>query len=476
MKTALKIVLFLLIIGFSLFAIVFFRDVPAVKIWENYRIFYVDKDLNLFDVLNDGEKSGIISKNTQNYPTQNAFTPIMLDYSIKNFSSTELRDVFFHDMENKYQLFYVEEDFVPDVENALREKDVSFGTDAKANIPIICPIVCLLLLILLTIFSKSKIKFFIAKLPFVILAYSVPYYSVAISVCCFITCLFFLEIYILREDWLKSILKKPLLLCFFGFCLVMFGLCGIRAFLLFVLAFIAWGCVLVFASFFNQKLIYGFSMKQILPLKYVKTKKLTNLKFTGIAFLAVLVLFIILCFSSNFKTNLKENNLFLPSPSEYTDLESFTKLEENYSFVKSFEQENQETDFLPNIFDFVDESWIISTFPYERLGFSDVYHNLVEIGKKVSIPEYKKTSNGLVISEEKVLFTFDENYLSDSLESFQTSTGIEKLLLSQKPYSNIVYSSGGKVENTILMWIVGCCGLIIMGLFTLFCVVKRQKL
>ena len=149
MKTALKIVLFLLIIGFSLVAIVFFRDVPAVKIWENYRIFYVDKDLNLFDVLNDGEKSGIISKNTQNYPTQNAFTPIMLDYSIKNFSSTELRDVFFHDMENKYQLFYVEEDFVPDVENALREKDVSFGTDAKANIPIICPIVCLLLLILL---------------------------------------------------------------------------------------------------------------------------------------------------------------------------------------------------------------------------------------------------------------------------------------------------------------------------------------
>ena len=151
-------------------------------------------------------------------------------------------------------------------------------------------------------------------------------------------------------------------------------------------------------------------------------------------------------------------------------------MEENYSFVKNLEQENQETDFLPNIFDFVDESWIISTFPYEKLGFSDVYHNLVEIGKKVSIPEYKKTSNGLVISEEKVLFTFDENYLSDSLESFQTSTGIEKLLLSQKPYSNIVYSSGGKVENTILMWIVGCCGLIIMGLFTLFCVVKRQKL
>lgn len=476
MKTSLKIVLFLLIIGFSLFAIVFFRDVPAVKIWENYRIFYIDKELNLFDVLGEGEKTGVISKNTQNYPSKNTFTPIMLDYSIKNFSSEELRDVFFRDMENKYQLFYVEEDFVPSVENALREKNVSFGTDAKSSVPIICPIVCFLLLICLSIFSKSKIKFFIAKLPFVILAYSVPYYSVAISVCCFLTFLFFLETYIIRENWMKSILKKPLLLCFFVFCLLMFVFCGIRAFLLFVLAFISWACILVFASFFNQKFIYGFSMKQILPLKYVKTKKLTNFKFTGFAFVSVLILFIILCFSSNLKTNLKENNLFLPSPSEYTDVESFTKLEENYTFVKKFEQENRESDFLPNIFDFVDESWIVSTFPYERLGFSDKYHNFVEIGKNVSIPEYKKTSNGLVISEEKVLFTFDENYLSNSLDILQTSSGIEKLLSSQTPYPNIVYSSGGKVENTILMWIVGCCGLIIMGLFTLFCVVKRQKL
>ena len=75
MKTSLKIVLFLLIIGFSLFAIVFFRDVPAVKIWENYRIFYIDKELNLFDVLGEGEKTGVISKNTQNYPSKNTFTP-----------------------------------------------------------------------------------------------------------------------------------------------------------------------------------------------------------------------------------------------------------------------------------------------------------------------------------------------------------------------------------------------------------------
>ena len=192
MKIALKIVLFLSIIIFSLLGIVFFRDVPAVKIWDNYCIFYVDKEISIFDALSNIDTQGVISKATQEYVKPHSYTPIMMDYKIKNFSSNDLRDVFFSDMEDKYQLFYVEESFVEYVENELKKQSIPFGVDAKASVPILCPIICGVLLIVLSVFSKSKWQFILAKVPFVVLVYAVPFYSVAISVCCFLCFLFLL--------------------------------------------------------------------------------------------------------------------------------------------------------------------------------------------------------------------------------------------------------------------------------------------
>ena len=216
-------------------------------------------------------------------------------------------------------------------------------------------------------------------------------------------------------------------------------------------------------------------MKQILPLKYINVSNHFNLKYTCAVFGSVLILFLIFCFSGNFKANLKENNLFLPSPSEYTDKGFFTNLEDNYTFVKNYEVENQNSNFLPNIFDFVEENWINATYPFKKLDFYQENGQSVELGDVVSIPEYKKTTNNLVIQDEKVLFTFGEGYISNSLENFENASGVEKLLSSQIPYSNIEYSAGGKVENSVLMWIVGIIGLVLTGFYTLFCVVKRQK-
>ena len=167
--------------------------------------------------------------------------------------------------------------------------------------------------------------------------------------------------------------------------------------------------------------------------------------------------------------------MFLPSPSGYTNTDFFTNLEDNYTFVKNYEAENQNSSFLPNIFDFVDENWINATYPFTKLDFNIDDEKSVELGDVISIPEYKKTTKGLVIQDEKVLFTFDESYISNSLEEFKNASGVEKLLSSQFPYSNIVYSTGGKVENSVLMWIVGILGLVLTGFFALFCVVKRQK-
>ena len=111
MKSSLKIVLSLCLIIASLFSIYFFRILPSIKIWDSYKVFYIDKSIDFISVFSDFEKSykdGIISKESQKYPEENNLTPVMGEYSLQNFSSIELRDIFFQDKNDNYQLFYVE--------------------------------------------------------------------------------------------------------------------------------------------------------------------------------------------------------------------------------------------------------------------------------------------------------------------------------------------------------------------------------
>ena len=126
MKFPLKFVAYISIIFISLFLIYFFRDVPSVKIWDSYRIFYIEKSTDIKSIIKDYD-AYIISKYSQEYPSTSSFTPIMMDFTIKNFSSDELRNIFFTDKYDKYQLVYVEDSFAETFGNILTEKKVSFG-------------------------------------------------------------------------------------------------------------------------------------------------------------------------------------------------------------------------------------------------------------------------------------------------------------------------------------------------------------
>jgi len=478
MKTVLKSSLIVFVILISLLGIIYFRVSPTVRFWDNYKIFYVDKNLDISTILsnlsvygnfkNDGE---IIFREAQSYPANNLLTPIMKDFSIKKLSAIEMRNMFFFDKDNKYQLFYVEESISDFVEKELSRKKIDFGTDGKVHNNLLSPFVCLALLITLSIFAKSKTKFFIAKLPFVLLVYSVSYYSVAISVSCFLGLLFVLDLYIVKKDWIKAILKKPFICVAFFVVIFMMILCGFRVFCLFLLACLASFSILFLFYLLNRKYIYGYSMKWILPSKYIKLKSI-DFKFFATTFAVVLFFFVFFCFTTSFRTNISENNLYLPAPSEYTEKNTFEGLEDNYIYVKSFENSNSETEFLPNIFDFIDEKWYFLTFPYKKIDGSD--DSTLNVGKVITIPEYKKTSQGFVVQTEKSLFSFDEKFISNAINDFDNSLGVEKLLSSQESFTNIVYSSTGKIEKTLLMWIVVFSGLVLSGFFTLLCLIKRR--
>lgn len=478
MKSSLKIVLSLCLIIASLFSIYFFRILPSIRIWDSYKVFYIDKSIDFISVFSDFEKSykdGIISKESQKYPEENNLTPIMGEYSLQNFSSIELRDIFFQDKNDNYQLFYVENDFSEIVAKFLKEKDIDFGTDHTSAIPIVCPIVCFVFILVFSILTKSKLRFFIAKLPFVLFSYSIPYYSVAIAICCFISFYFIIEKFLLRKDLKKLISKKPFIY-FLGFVsFVLICLCGFRAILFFILALIASLGFIYFSSFFSRKYVYGFAMKTILPIHYVNTTKELNVLNFGIGF--ALVFFLTICFfySSIFSSNISENNLFLPAPSEYTDDVLYNSLEENYSSVKiSMEKETEIDKNLPNIFDFVDENWILATYPYRILGLDSNKFNKNYLGETINFPMFSKTSNGFVKQEEVQLFNFNEEYLKNSIYNFEKSSGVEKLLVSQQPFTTITYSSKGKTENSKMMWIVVFFGLAFFGSITTICVIKRQ--
>jgi len=102
------------------------------------------------------------------------------------------------------------------------------------------------------------------------------------------------------------------------------------------------------------------------------------------------------------------------------------------------------------------------------------FYKSISYGDVIRFPTFSKTSNGLVKQDSIDLFSFDEDFLSSSISEFEKSNGIEQLLVSQKPYTNITYSSGGKTETTILMWIVAFFGLFFLGCITSICLVKRH--
>ena len=84
MKTVLKSSLIVFGILISLLGIIYFRVSPTVRFWDNYKIFYVDKNLDISTILsnlsvyenfkNDGD---IIFREAQSYPENNLLTPIM---------------------------------------------------------------------------------------------------------------------------------------------------------------------------------------------------------------------------------------------------------------------------------------------------------------------------------------------------------------------------------------------------------------
>ena len=478
MKTSLKIVLALLLTITSLFLIYILRVVPSVKIWDSYKIFYVDKSVDIETVFsNSNLNSKIISKSNQTYPSSSKITPIMGEYTLRNFTSKQLRDVFFEDMDSKYQLFYVKNDISKSVADFLNSQNISFGTDNNATVPIVCPIVCFVLTFLLWFLSKSKIRFLINKLPFILMAYAIPYYSVGIAICCFISFYFVADLYLVRKDWKSSFVKQPILLILGTISIILISLCGLRAILLFLFSLISSFSILYIFSSIPNRNLYGFFMKEILPSRYLNKKKRINAKFFGLSLISVIVLFMFFIISSNFVSDISENNLFLPAPSEYTSEDLPSSLEENYKSIKSninlaatnTEKKSAE---LPNVFDFVEENWILQTYPYQVLDLN--FYKSISYGDVIRFPTFSKTSNGLVKQDSIDLFSFDEDFLSSSISEFEKSNGIEQLLVSQKPYTNITYSSGGKTETTILMWIVAFFGLFFLGCITSICLVKRH--
>ena len=76
-------------------------------------------------------------------------------------------------------------------------------------------------------------------------------------------------------------------------------------------------------------------MKEILPSRYLNKKKRINAKFFGLSLISVIVLFVFFIISSNFVSDISENNLFLPAPSEYTSEDLPSSLEESYKSIKS---------------------------------------------------------------------------------------------------------------------------------------------
>lgn len=474
------------IISFSVFllSLLFlfsFKTLPFSRLWFGYRVFYFDlsnDNSNVETILQDNSID-YISINTQEYPKNPDKVPMIIPFKVRNYSSTELRKPFFFDKDQKYELLYVKETDATLTAQVLNNKKIKFGTDSDTKFFFIGTIVSVLVLISLLYFSFSKLnkrkylvlltnfeklKLFISKLPLILLSFLIPFYSVSVGVCVTLFLAFTMEVFVQRKIKIKQVLCSPVFLLLVVAILVCFIFSGIKVFIAFVITLLCCFTLGFFLFSLKKETVYGFNMKPIFNSKKISMLENNKMRFYLIPIVSVFILAIFYVFSTSFTFSTGKDNLFLPAPLHYNNAQlDFI----DYAEIKSLRTEQS----LPDICDFIDESWIYESYPYRVLSLD--FNPEVNYGDKIQHYEFSKNADGLVLEELKTVQTFDHKYFTTKLNEFKNYSGVEKLLSNQDYYTTIVYNTTGKTQSSLYMWIAVCTPLLILSL--IFAFILRKK-
>lgn len=403
-------------------ALVVFRTVPITRIWDDYKVMYVDKSVAEADVLETLYTAGckdVVSLSLQKSPV---VTPFM---EFQQNSSSYLQDRlgYFSDKSSSYNLFYIPDQYEREAGVALRSiiKDThsSAGLDSESTIPFVVPLVSVAVYIILGLASTKKRYFFVPAFFLVVLSFSMPFYTVAAGVC-----LFLFAVYLANKLWgrksdASAILKNAtidvllvssvVILCTHSLLCGVLALAALCACLASIILLKESAAQNANQSSFKYTLIFNAYQVSV-----INKKNMNSLLFMTVPMIILLLSFL---FSAKFMPRNSVSGIELPSPVSKEDGEFF----------------------LPTINDYFKWAWNTLTYPYRSVNY--LYSENVAEGDSVVISHFLQ-KDSLVQEKETALYTYNNDFRKQLVKDIENLDypAIEKLMERQGRDVSVAYS------------------------------------
>lgn len=431
----------LLIALLSLFMLHTFRLQETVQIWKHYNVMYISSAYSEHDIVSlcrNAGSEGLISRDSSLFQVQNRMVPSLKPYSADGFTSESMRDFFFSDQTKSYFLLYIPEDSLEITRNALDEAHIPYGMDASVTYPILCPVLCFIAFLTIMIMNRINWRKVLCLIPLVAVSYAVPFYSVTAAILCMLFIFSISDMYIKRKGAVHILLRKVTLLTVFICGITAAALSGTKALLLFLAALAVSMILLNITHTVKEMALQNvyFNPVLIVPAKWINPEKRYNQK-TLVTLSVFCLCFTILTFFSGFSVKgISSQDLLLPSPSVYTESEGFTTTA--YAELSDIHSEERS----PDMTDFLNEKWYADTAAYRKVSSS---FRTAEAGEAVTLPSFRE-NGGLIEENDRIVFSFNDAYISSAAEDFSMREGIESLLVSEGGFFSTGYASTGKME------------------------------
>lgn len=431
--------------------LIVFRTVPAFKIWQNYTVFYTERTVSedtVLDLFTQAGIGGVLSVQHTQFPPLPVFTPVQYTDGFSAFSYEDLQSLFFSDKSGDYRLYYIPEEAVRKAVSALQSADFAWGTDAREKRPYSVPVAVFALFICFVLFAKNKVFFAAAFSPFVLYAFSVPFYHSASFVCLVGFSLFIVQKSWRRKDFFKKAFMQPLFLSSLFLLSFSSAFSGLGPFLLFcaVLCASAVAVYVLFKLESWKRNKAAFNPVLIIPARLIDMRDILRFRFALVPALCI-ALFTASVFVSGFygtggafmehkkKFLPRLPHLYFPAPIKKTAKKDFSLL--SYNALCSTDIPNR----LPDLSDFIGSFWFAETYPFRKLEKNGQIKP--HIGDKVTYSDYKKEGSRLV-ENAVVAAVFDEAYIQRVIDlayrnAFSGSGGAEALLSRQRGFVRTAY-------------------------------------
>ena len=434
------------IIFLTLTALLFiFKTVPAGKLWNNYSVLYVQKDVPDSIIKNAFESADIkdeISLSNQYLPvniSENSVEFAMLKLNSNKNDYLNKRMNYFFDKSENFRLYYVSNNYsknLQDVIHILSQNKIDCGIDTKQTFSVFLFFCFLFAATLLTFFSKNKTIFAGTALIQLLFIWCNPFYTTAMSSIILLLPLFFVSNIWHRKNFLKTVTNNVwCILIFLVSVLCNFSISIKIGFLFFV------SLILIVLYLYDFYFIEDYFVKKsfFVPV-YIKSAKQINI-FTkktkivmnSLIFITLILIIFFLLSNKTVKTHNSWGKLFLPS-----------------NVSNSFYEKSEN---LPQPEDYYNWVWNVKTFPYKSLNKSnnETY---------VEYPKYVE-ENGK-ITENKIIFSYNQTFkdnVFDSIDNLQFNA-IEKVLKSEGKDFQAGYVSNADLNTNLFS--------VIMMFFCLF--------